>query len=156
MNANDANDPDRGMPWLESDRRPPRASDAQVEAVGKLTEALETIERARGRLYDFHQLTGHADEQLADAAARLEAAGEIELAEELRTSIIGRNVIEGRWTFQVVEEYDATYWGPLRDFEHQTRERVLDGVAHVYESELKEANRTDGRRHHESRPAPGE
>ena len=31
--------------------------DRTVEAVGKLTEALETVERARGHLYSFHQLS---------------------------------------------------------------------------------------------------
>jgi hypothetical protein len=39
--------------------------DAVVRAVGKLTEALETIERARGHLYSFHQLTADADLQLS-------------------------------------------------------------------------------------------
>ncbi len=128
----------------------------QIEAVGKLTEALETIERARGRLYDFHQLTGHADAQLGEAADLLEQAGLSALARELRESIIGRNVIEGRWTFQIVEEYDETYWSELRAFERRTRDEVLDGATHVYESNMKERCRTEGRRHHESRPAPGQ
>lgn len=37
---------------------PDGVDEATVEAVGKLTEALETVERARGHLYSFHQLTG--------------------------------------------------------------------------------------------------
>ena len=32
-----------------------------VDAAGKMTEALETLERARGHLYAFHQLIGRAD-----------------------------------------------------------------------------------------------
>ena len=39
---------------------PDGASDALVAAVGKVSEALEWVERARGRLYDFHQMMGHA------------------------------------------------------------------------------------------------
>jgi hypothetical protein len=35
--------------------------DATVEAVGRLTEALETCERARGHLYAFRELTGESD-----------------------------------------------------------------------------------------------
>lgn len=31
-----------------------------IEALGDLSEALETVERARGHLYVFHQLTGTA------------------------------------------------------------------------------------------------
>ena len=48
-------------------RRPVGIDDATVEAVGRLTEALETTERARGHLYTFHQLTGSADLAIGDA-----------------------------------------------------------------------------------------
>ena len=34
---------------------------ATVDAVGKATEVLEYVERARGHLYAFHQLIGRAD-----------------------------------------------------------------------------------------------
>jgi glycogen debranching enzyme len=57
--------------------------DTTVEAVGKITEALETIERARGHLYSFHQLTGTADFQLGDAVDLLREAGHTELADRL-------------------------------------------------------------------------
>ncbi len=40
--------------------RPEGASDELVAAVGALSEAFERIERARGALYTFHQLTGGA------------------------------------------------------------------------------------------------
>ena len=45
----------------EDHRRPAGASDEAVEAAGKMTEALETLERARGHLYSFHQLIGETD-----------------------------------------------------------------------------------------------
>lgn len=50
--------------------------DGVAQAVGRVTEALETIERARGHLYSFHQLTGRADLQLDEAVARLMALKE--------------------------------------------------------------------------------
>lgn len=139
-------------PWLETDRRPDGVDDATVEAVGKLGEALEWVERARGRLYDFHQMSGHADLLLGEAADALAAAGHEELAERLRADLVGRNVIEGRWTFQIVEEYDATYWEPARSAQRALESRLLDGRRHVFESEMKERRRTHGRRHHEQRP----
>jgi hypothetical protein len=37
-------------------------------------------------------------------------AGHAELAEKLDREIVGRNVIEGRWTFQIVEDYDDGYY----------------------------------------------
>ncbi|MEZ5232480.1 MAG: hypothetical protein R2749_07200 [Acidimicrobiales bacterium] len=36
---------DGGAPWLAIDRRPPGVDDATVEAVGKLSEAIEWVER---------------------------------------------------------------------------------------------------------------
>lgn len=144
------------QPWLEHHRRPAGVTDETVEALGKLSEALEWVERARGRLYDFHQLTGRADMLFGDAADLLREAGHDEVASELEEAYIGRNVLEGRWTFQIVEEYDATYWAPISRFEAMCRENLIAGRRHVFESEMKEARRTLGRRHHEGRPDPGQ
>ncbi len=68
-----------GQDGLE--RRPEGTDDATVGAVGKLSEALETVERARGALYTFHQLIGHADLQLGEAATMLRSAGHPDIAE---------------------------------------------------------------------------
>ena len=141
-------------PWLAADRRPDGVDDATVEAVGQVSEALEWVERARGRLYDFHQMMGHADLLLGEAADALDEAGHEQEAARLRAEMIGRNVLEGRWTFQIVEEFDATYWSVLREHEAEVR-RLTGGVHHVFESEMKEERRTRGRRHHERRPDPG-
>lgn len=79
-------------------------------------------------------------------------AGHRELAETVRTEIIGRNVLPGRWTFQVVEEFARNYHEPFRQAEEQVRETLLEGRRHVYESELKDRRRTVGRPGHERRP----
>jgi len=136
----------------EQHRRPEGLDDATVEAVGRLTEALETTERARGHLYAFHQLTGEADFKLGDAADQLRAAGHTELAERLTTELVGRNVLPGRWTFQIVEDYDDTYWSPLRELERIAREQLTAGRRHLAEAELKEQRRTHGHEHHTARP----
>lgn len=133
---------------------PPGATVADIEAAGKVSEALEWIERARGRLYDLHQMVGRADFLLGDAADLLAEAGHTELAELLRRDVIGRNVIQGRWTFQLVEEFDDVYVAAVRDAERRVREELMDGRTHVYEALLKEARRTRGLPHHEQRPAP--
>lgn len=41
--------------------RVPELDEATRTALGSLSEALETVERARGHLYAFHQLCGTAD-----------------------------------------------------------------------------------------------
>ena len=132
--------------------RPDGVSDGTVEAVGTLSEALEWVERARGRLYDLHQMIGHADLLLDEAADQLEAAGHREHAERLREELIGRNVLDGRWTFQVVEEFDRLYYGAFRHIEGQVRDDLVAGRRHVFEAELKERRRSRGRAGHEHRP----
>jgi hypothetical protein len=53
-------------------------------------------DRARRRpLYDFHQLTGTADLQLDHAVRLLHEAGHPEWAEQVRSQVLGRNVIPG-------------------------------------------------------------
>ncbi|ACZ23170.1 hypothetical protein Sked_32750 [Sanguibacter keddieii DSM 10542] len=131
---------------------PPGVDDATVEAVGALTAALEVVEQARGMLYAFHRLTGRADNDLAAALDDLAAAGHTELADEVRADLVGRNVIDGRWTFQVVEDYDDGYWSRFREWESTVRDQLTDGRRHVYEAQLKEQNRTHGREGHEARP----
>jgi hypothetical protein len=108
-------------------RRPAGISDETVEALGKLSEALETVERARGRLYDLHQLIGHADLMLDDAVALLRKAGHAELAERVSTELVGHNVIAGRWTFQLVEDFDDNYYALFKGLERQARDELAGG-----------------------------
>ena len=103
---------------------PPGVSDATVEALGALSEALETVERARGHLYTFHQLTGEADLALGDAVDQLREAGHADVAARISGDLVGRNVLPGRWTFQIVEEYDDGYWQVFREHERRAREEL--------------------------------
>lgn len=137
-------------------RRPDGVDDATVEAVGKVSEALEWVERARGHLYSFHQLMGRADFLLGDAVDMLRDAGHVEVADRLEADMVGRNVIHGRWTFQIVEDFDDNYWSVLREHDRAVRDALVGGIRHVYEAELKEDRRTHGRRGHETGPVgPG-
>ncbi|MFG3322848.1 hypothetical protein ACGF3J_32815 [Streptomyces sp. NPDC048171] len=133
-------------------RRPEGVSDETVAALGSLSKALETTECARGHLFAFHQLTGSADFELDRAVELLRAAGHPEWAERVRTEILGRNVIPGHWTFQVVEAYDRTYYEPFRDLEREAVDRLAEGRGHLYEAELKEARRTRNHPDHTAGP----
>ena len=126
--------------------------DRAVETAGKMSEALETLERARGHLYSFHQLVGEADFALDDVLAGLRADGPSELADALQRDLVGRNVIEGRWTFQIMEEYDDTYWSAVRAAERSVREALTGGRRHLAEAALKEERRTHGHPHHTREP----
>ena len=143
------------MPSIHPDeqhRRPQGVDDATVAAMGKLSEAVEWIERARGRLFDFHQLIGRADLLLEEAVEMLDSAGHYHAADGLRTEIIGRNVLDGRWTFQMIDEFDELYYDPVRETEKRICSELMEGRRHVFEAELKERRRTRRRPGHESRP----
>ena len=137
-------------------QRPAGLSDTTVEALGKLSEALEVVERIRGHLYSLHQLTGEADFKLDEAVSLFREAGETKLAERIEQELIGRNVLAGRWTFQVVEEYDDGYYAEFRGLEKDARDELAEGKRHLYEAELKERRRTRGRPGHEARPEPSQ
>ncbi len=147
--------------WSVDDRpavehtRPTGVESETVEAVGKITEALETVERARGHLYDFHQLTGSADLTLGQGVEKLRQAGHSDLADRIETELIGMNVLPGRWTFQIVEEYDDGYYAAFTAFERAARDELLQGRRHVFEAEMKEDRRTHGHPGHEARPHGG-
>lgn len=132
--------------------RPEGVSDDAVAAVGKMNEAVEMIERARGHLYAFHQLTGYADELLDDVIDGLRRTGHPEVADRIDQELIGLNVIAGRWTFQVVEEYDDGYYRTFCDLDQAVRDAVVGGRRHVMEAEAKERRRTRGRPGHAARP----
>jgi hypothetical protein len=131
---------------------PAGVSDETVGALGKLSEALETCERARGHLYSFHQLTGSADIKLGEAVEALREAGHDALADRIERELVGRNVIPGHWTFQLVEEYDDTYWSLFRSLEEQARNALAGGHRHLFEARLKQQERSAGEPGHAATP----
>ncbi|GAA3656938.1 hypothetical protein GCM10022237_16300 [Nocardioides ginsengisoli] len=132
--------------------RPDGVDDLTVEALGNISEALEAVEVARGHLYAFHRMSGTADLTLGKGVAQLREAGHTELADRIETELVGRNVLHGRWTFQIVEEYDDGYYADFRRLEQAGRDELVDGRRHLYEAEMKEDRRTHGRPGHEREP----
>jgi hypothetical protein len=137
---------------LAEHQRPEGVTDATVEALGKLSEALEAVEVCRGHLYAFHRRSGTADLTLGEAVDLLRKAGHEELADRVDTELVGRNVLQGRWTFQLVEEYDDAYWTPFRELEREAREQLVQGRRHLYEAEMKERERSSGDPRHTAVP----
>jgi hypothetical protein len=133
-------------------RRPEGLDDGTVAALGKLSEALECVERVRGHLYSLHQLIGHADLMLDEAGRMFREAGHPDVAQRIEQDLIGRNVIAGRWTFQIVEDFDDGYYSVFRGVERDARDRLAGGRRHLFEAEMKERRRTHGRPGHEARP----
>jgi hypothetical protein len=75
---------------------------------------------------------------LQDAVDRFRQCGERELADDIEAVLVGRNVIDDHWSFELVEDYDAGYWSVFRAVEEYTRTRL--GVPeHCLEAEMKSA-----------------
>jgi hypothetical protein len=128
------------MADVESSGVPDRAT---ADAVGKATEALEYVERARGHLYAFHQLIGRADLLFEESAIMLDEAGHRARARALWLNLVGRDVLDGRWTFQVVEGFDSDYYEAAREELRQLVEALAGGHRHVHEKAMRQRRRED-------------
>jgi hypothetical protein len=52
-------------------------------------------------------MMGHVDLKMGRAAHQLSEAGHTEMSDLVHRQVVGRNVFEGRWTFELVVEFDA-------------------------------------------------
>ncbi|WP_380282550.1 hypothetical protein [Kitasatospora purpeofusca] len=91
-------------------------------------------------------MTGGGDRMLAEAARLLRAAGHQEQADLVERRLVGRDVLPGMWTYQVVEAYDDTYYRVLEQAEEQVRREVAAGRRHLWEAGMQQAARN--RRQH--------
>lgn len=114
-----------------------------VDAVGKASEALEYVERARGHLFAFHQLIGRADALFEESARRLAAEGHAVDAASLWRNVVGRDVLEGRWTYQVVEGFDDDYYTAVRSEVLGLEQRLVDSRRHAHEQVMRHRRRTE-------------
>jgi hypothetical protein len=115
-----------------------------VEAVGAFTLAMETAIRVRGALYEFHQLTGKSDNEIIRAAQLLRDAGHQQVADELERELVGRNLNDRRWTFQIVEDYESTYYEPFARRYRHVVDQLVAGRKHQREAEMKQRETTPG------------
>ncbi|GAB3952823.1 hypothetical protein GCM10027614_57160 [Micromonospora vulcania] len=120
--------------------------------MGELSKALETIHRVRGHLYSAHQLVGGADLTLDRVVKLLRGAGHDGMADRVERELLGRNLLPGRWTFQIVEEFDDGYYAAFQEIERDARQKLAGGRRHIFEAEMKERRRTHGMPGHEATP----
>lgn len=113
---------------------PADLTDREREALHEIELGLEWLHRANGHLVAFHHNVGHAADHLAAAERLLRDAGLEGPANALRDDILPRGVIdEGRWSYDLVEEYQTGLLADLTAFETTIRERLAGGRRHVAE-----------------------
>jgi len=116
---------------------PDGVGDETVAALGELSAAFEVIEEARGHLYAFHRRSGKADLALQEALDHLRRAGHSGLADEIDRVLVGRDVVPGLWTYQLVESYDSTYYDVWKAVVEKAERVTGSGAPHLAESGMK-------------------
>jgi hypothetical protein len=113
-------------------------TETELEAIHRVELGLEWLHRAHGALVAFHHKTGHAMDHLAVAEELFRESGHDDLADRLRDELLPRGVVPreegaGRWTYEVLEAFEADLYADARTFEVAAREAVTDGVRHTAE-----------------------
>jgi hypothetical protein len=116
---------------------PEGVSDETVAALGELSAAFEVVEEARGHLYAFHRRSGKADLELQQALDHLRRAGHRALADEIDEVLVGRDVLPGLWTYQLVETYDRGYYEVWQAAVEKAERVAGRSVPHLAESGMK-------------------
>jgi hypothetical protein len=111
----------------------PELSEAEREALHSVELGVEWLRRAHGDLLGVHHKTGHAMDHFARAEEQLCDCGYEGLAEALRCEHLPRGAVDDRWTYDLVETFEAGLLADLTGFEEQAREAVADGHRHVAE-----------------------
>ena len=119
---------------IDSDTPGEDLTDAEIAALHEVELGVEWLRRAHGKLVEFHHNTGHAMEHLAEAESLLRETGHDDLADEIRDQHLPRGVVdEDRWSYDVLESFEADFMTAVSDLEEQTRRDLSDGHRHVAE-----------------------
>lgn len=115
-------------------------SDAELEGLHEVEQAIEHLRRAHGHLIAFHHSIGRGMNHMAAAEPHLREAGYGDLADEIRDEHLPRGVIEGRrpgghgrWTYDVLETYEEVFLEDVAAFGEEVTETVADGLRHAHE-----------------------
>ena len=72
------------------------------------------------------------------ARLALAASGRHGDAASLWRNLVGRDVLEGRWTFQIVEGFDDDYYDAARTEVIRLEADLVEGRRHAHEEQLRE------------------
>ena len=56
-----------------------------------------------------------------------QARTSLDLLYSISRELIGRNVLQGRWSFQVIEDYDDGYYRCFQEMERTVRQQLTGG-----------------------------
>jgi hypothetical protein len=108
---------------------------AERSALHELCLGVEHVQRAHGHLLAFHHQIGRAMDRFAVAEALLQDLGHDDLAAVIREDLLPAGVVDDRWSYELVEEFDSGFLNETATLEATARERLAGGVRHVAERE---------------------
>jgi hypothetical protein len=114
---------------------PPETTAAERAALHELQLGGEHVQRAYGHLLAFHHQVGRAMDRYAAAEPLLREAGHDSLADEIRDRHLPAGVVGDRWSYELVEAFEAGFLEGTTGFERRVRDRLAEGVGHVTERE---------------------
>jgi len=109
------------------------SAEAVRAACHEIELGLEWFQRAQGHLLEFHHSVGHAIDHLSAAEYHLRDCGHADLADRLRDEFLPAGVVDDRWSYDVVEEFQTGVLADVQSFERTVRNRLADGTRHVTE-----------------------
>ena len=112
---------------------PSDLSETERDALHRAELGVEWLRRAHGSLVEFHHATGHAMDHMAEAESTLREAGHTELADRLRDEVLPNGVVEDRWTYDLLETFEAGLLADVTDYERRARGQLADGERHLTE-----------------------
>lgn len=130
----------------DADPEPEEVDEHARDALHELRLGTEHIQRAYGHLLAFHHQVGRAMDQFADAEPLLRQAGQDDLADVLRDDLLPAGVVDDRWSYELVEEFETGFLTETTAFEATARDRLADGLDHVTEREQQRRWRERARR----------
>jgi hypothetical protein len=83
--------------------------------------------------------TGH--NIFEESASRLAEVGHRDEAALLWQDLVGRDVLEGRWTFEIVERFDDDYYGTARSDVTRLVDGLVGGRRHAHEAVMRNQRR---------------
>ena len=125
---------------------PPDTTAAERTALHELQLGGEHVQRAYGHLLAFHHQIGRAMDRYAAAEPHLREAGHDAFADELRDRHLPAGVVDDRWSYELVEAFEAGFLRDATGFERRVRDQLAGGISHVSEREQQRKWRERARR----------
>jgi hypothetical protein len=125
---------------------PPETTAAERAALHELQLGGEHVQRAYGHLLAFHHQIGRAMDRYAAAEPHLREADHDRFADELRDRHLPAGVVGDKWSYELVESFEAGFLQEVTGFERRVRDQLAEGVGHVTEREQQREWRERARR----------